>query len=77
VKATTERVRDLTARIAKLEADAERDRAEFARFDRALEGLMRAVLQEVVIDYNHPTSIACGRLIAAVEAASRTIHNRG
>jgi hypothetical protein len=51
-------------------------REEYTRYHNALEGLIRAVLTDVCIDYNHPTSIACGRMIAAVEQASRVIHSR-
>lgn len=76
MKKRSERERDLAERIAILERQAEANNAEYGRFCRALEGLMRAVLVEVCSDFAHPTSIACGRLIAAVETASRTVHDR-
>jgi hypothetical protein len=74
VKATP-RERELMERLARADRDELRMREEYTRYNTALEGLMRAVLLEVCSDYAHPTSINCGRLIAAVEIASRTVHS--
>ena len=71
-----EKVQELTDQIARLEKEAEASNAEFARHHKALEELMRAVLQEACGPFAFTTSIASGRLIAAVETASRTIHDR-
>lgn len=72
----TKRERELTDAVQRLEAADARMRAEYARYDQALNELMRDVLREVVIDYNVPTSIACRRLIEAVRKASQTVHDR-
>lgn len=74
MKKPTAKERDLAERLARAERDELLMREAYSRYDTALEGLMRAVLLEVCSDYAHPTSIACGRLIAAVEIASRKVH---
>jgi hypothetical protein len=73
---SVDKVRELTEQIARLEADALRMGEYCARQDTALEGLMRAVLQEACDPYAHPTSIACASLIAAVATASQVLHGR-
>lgn len=73
----TKRERELTEEIGRLKRDEQMNNAEWFRFDRALNGLMRDVAVFVGDEINNPTSINSGRLIAALEKASHTIHDRG
>ena len=73
----TKRERELLEEINRLKRDEQMGNEEYSRFDRALNGLMREVAAFVGDDINNPASINSGRLIAALENASRTIHDRG
>lgn len=72
----TKREGDLAEAIERLERDAPMSNAEYSRFDRALNGLMRDVAAFIGDEINSPASINSGRLIAALERASRIIHDR-
>lgn len=66
----------LAADCTRLERDLRDLQAHHSNYAEALERLMRDVLNEVTDDLAHPTSIACGRLLQAVNRASETIHAR-
>lgn len=66
----------LAGDVIRLERDLRGLQAHHSSYSRALERLMRDVLKEVTDDLAHPTSIACGRLLQAVNRASETIHAR-
>lgn len=48
-------------------------KAEYVRYDRALNGLMREICRELAVEQNYATSTASARLIEALREASLAV----